>query len=110
LLWRNSPADPGVVYMSKTEMLSFSADRVFDKLMQILEPEEISLLQPIIRDPQLSVALKTERLLDALRGDPVLLILDNFEVMLEENTITHPDFTTSGWMIWGCAGIWDSSD
>jgi len=81
----------GVVYVSKTEMLSFSADRLFDKLMQILEPEEISHLQPIIRDPQLPVALKTERLLDALRGDPMLLILDNFEVMLEENRITHPD-------------------
>ncbi len=80
-----------IVYVSKSEMQYFSTDRLFDKLLQILEPEVISRLQPLIRDPKLPVALKTERLLDALQGDPVLLIFDNFEVMLKESQITHED-------------------
>ena len=80
-----------IVYMSRNELQFFSADRLFDNLLQLLEPEVISHLQPIIRDPKLPVALKTERLLDALQGTPVLLIFDNFEVMLKESQITHED-------------------
>jgi len=44
-----------------------------------------------------SGSLVAQKLLDALRGDSVLLILDNSEVMLEENTVTIRIWKASLW-------------
>ncbi len=80
-----------IVYVSKTEMQSFSMDRLFDQLVQILELEKKKHLEPILKDPQATAALKTERFLDALEDKTALLIMDNFEVMLNETVIIHED-------------------
>jgi tetratricopeptide (TPR) repeat protein len=80
-----------LVYVSKAEMQSFSADRLFEKLLQILEPEDIQRLEPILKDPQAGMGLKTERFLDALKHDAALLVLDNFEAVLDETAIRYED-------------------
>jgi hypothetical protein len=73
-----------IVYVSKTEMAAFTLEQVFAKLAQTLAPDDAARLEPILKDPKTDAALKTEKLLDYLRGEPTLLVLDNFEAVLAE--------------------------
>jgi hypothetical protein len=73
-----------IVYLSKNEMAAFTLEQVFDRLLQVLTPEEQAEVSPTLRDPQLEAALQTERLMAYFQDQTVLLVLDNFESTLDD--------------------------
>ena len=77
----------GIVFIGQSDMATLTIDTLFAELAQILSAEEAQRLVPLLRDDRLSVALKTERLLACLRDDVTLLVLDNFETLLDETRI-----------------------
>lgn len=80
-----------IVYVNKKEMVSFTMQQVFDKILQTLDEEDIEQVETTLKDPKVSVAQKTNLLLDCLQKGVTLIVLDNFEAALTETSITDPD-------------------
>lgn len=81
-----------IVFVSKSEMIQFTIQELFDKLLRILIPADIERIESIIKDPKVEVARKTELILGCLPPDShTLIVLDNFESMLTETEIHHDE-------------------
>ena len=80
-----------IIYISRAELQTFTIDHVLRKLAQSLDAEANGRVAPILGDPRADATVKTEALLDALRGGLTLLVLDNFETLLDNGAIRNPD-------------------
>ena len=79
-----------IIYISRAELQTVTIDHVLRKLAQSLDAEAASRIAPILGDPRADATVKTEALLDALRGGLTLLVLDNFETLLDNGAIRNP--------------------
>ena len=80
-----------IIYISRAELQTFTIDHVLRKLAQSLDAEANGRVAPLLGDPRADATVKTEALLDALRGGLTLLVLDNFETLLDNGAIRDPD-------------------
>ena len=80
-----------IIYISRAELQTFTIDHVLRKLVQSLDAEANGRVAPILGDPRADATVKTEALLDALRDGLTLLVLDNFETLLDNGAIRNPD-------------------
>ena len=80
-----------IIYISRAELQTITIDHILRKLAQSLDAEANGRVAPILGDPRADATVKTEALLDALRGGLTLLVLDNFETLLDNGAIRNPD-------------------
>ncbi|OQY26578.1 MAG: hypothetical protein B6244_13110 [Candidatus Cloacimonetes bacterium 4572_55] len=80
-----------IVFVNKREMIRFSMDQLLEKLAKTLDTSDLEDLTPLLKDPNMEMIEKTDALLERLQGDPVLLVLDNFESALDQTQISFPD-------------------
>jgi tetratricopeptide (TPR) repeat protein len=69
----------GIVYMNAAGSRAITFPNIFSDLLLILEPSVRQELQLLADNPQATVTMKVRSLLQNFRGDPVVLLLDNFE-------------------------------
>ena len=74
----------GIVYLSQTGSRRISVPNLYADLCTLLPAATAQQLDALYRDPQVSTAAKMEALLAAFPAGCVLLLLDNFEDLLDE--------------------------
>lgn len=85
-----------IIYVSKNEMMEFSIDQLFEEILQTLEPEIQNHFEQRLKNSK-TVDLKTERILQSLKRQEkeecsiTLLLLDNFDTVLNHFEITDSD-------------------
>ena len=73
----------GIVYLSKTGRYAVGFENLYDDLCVLLPPEQAIRLRGLYRDPQQTPAMLMEALLDAFPTGPVVVLLDNFEDLVD---------------------------
>jgi tetratricopeptide (TPR) repeat protein len=87
----------GIVYLSTISNYKVNVANVFSGVLQLLEPEKASKVEELYREAKISVDEKIRALLSALAAEPVILLLDNFEDLLdpEDGAISDSELHTA---------------
>ena len=81
----------GIVYLSETGSHRITFDNIFHDLCKLLPDDLAAEMAGIYKDPQASAASKMNTLLGAFQGERVLLLLDNFEPLVNAETARISD-------------------
>jgi tetratricopeptide (TPR) repeat protein len=74
----------GIVYLSEAGSHKVNFANIFYDLCKLLSAEESQVLDTIYKNPQGSTESKIQALLDHFHGAPVVLLLDNFEPLVND--------------------------
>jgi WD40 repeat protein len=81
----------GIVYLSEVGSHRASFANVFFDLIKLLPREISTKLEALYKDPIVSVEMKTLALMDALSGKIIVLLLDQFELLIEAESFSLHD-------------------
>jgi tetratricopeptide (TPR) repeat protein len=81
----------GIVYLSETGSHRVNFANVFADLSKLLPKETAESLEGIYRNPQTSTGDKMRTLLDAFPSGRVILLLDNFETLIDPESLNLRD-------------------
>jgi len=81
----------GIVYLSETGSHRVNFANVFADLSKLLPKETAESLEGIYKNPQTSTGDKMRALLDAFPGGRVILLLDNFENLVDDVSLSLRD-------------------
>lgn len=81
----------GIVYLSETGSHRVNFANVFADLSKLLPKETAEQLEGIYKNPQTSTGDKMRALLDAFRSGHVILLLDNFETLIQAESLNLRD-------------------
>lgn len=73
----------GIVYLSEAGSHKVNFANIFYDLCKLLPAESAQKLDSVYKNPQGSTESKMQALLDPFQGKPVVLLLDNFEPLVE---------------------------
>lgn len=76
----------GIIYLSETGSHRVNFPTIFADLSKLLPSETAENLNMLYKDPQTSVESKMNALLEHFQGERVLLLLDNFEPVVNPET------------------------
>jgi hypothetical protein len=76
----------GIVYLSEITNHKVNVENVFSNLLRLLTLDVAEKLERLYREPKVSTADKIRALLDAFQQDMAILLLDNFETLLDPDT------------------------
>ena len=76
----------GIVYLSESGSHHVNFPNIFADLSKLLPSETANKLDALYKDPKASVESKMNALLEHFQGQRVLLLLDNFEPVVEPET------------------------
>lgn len=74
----------GIVYLSEVGSHKVNFANIFYDLCKLLPSDAVLKLDTVYKNPQASTESKMQTLLDNFQGKPVILLLDNFETLVEE--------------------------
>ncbi|MCE7859864.1 MAG: TIR domain-containing protein [Chloroflexi bacterium CFX2] len=80
----------GIVYLSEVGSHKVSFANIFYDLCKLLPADDFNKLDSIYKNPQGSTESKMLALLDHFQGKPVILLLDNFEPLVNEELKNLP--------------------
>ncbi len=81
----------GIVYLSETGSHRVNFANVFADLSKLLPKDETERLEGIYKNPQTSTGDKMRALLDAFPSGRVILLLDNFETLIDPESLSLRD-------------------
>ncbi len=81
----------GIVYLSETGSHRVSFANVFADLSKLLPRDDAERLEGIYKNPQTSTGDKMRTLLDAFPSGRVILLLDNFETLIDAESLSLRD-------------------
>src|SRR3990172_2023264 len=81
----------GIVYLSETGSHRVNFANVFADLSKLLPQETAEWLEGIYKNPQTATGDKMRALLDAFSGGRVILLLDNFENLVDPESLSLRD-------------------
>ncbi len=81
----------GIVYLSETGSHKINFANIFADLSKLLPPESREPLEAWYKDPQTASGDKMRALLDAFPGGRVMLLLDNFEPLVDPESLNLRD-------------------
>ena len=81
----------GIVYLSETGSHRVNFANVFADLSKLLPKETAESLEGIYKNPQTSTGDKMRALLDAFPSGRVILLLDNFETLIDPESLSLRD-------------------
>jgi tetratricopeptide (TPR) repeat protein len=81
----------GIVYLSETGSHRVNFANVFADLSKLLPKETAERLEEIYKNPQTSTGDKMRALLDAFPSGRVILLLDNFETLIDPESLSLRD-------------------
>jgi hypothetical protein len=81
----------GIVYLSETGSHRVNYANVFADLSKLLSKEDAKRLEGIYKNPQTSTGDKMRALLDAFPSGRVILLLDNFETLVDPESLSLRD-------------------
>jgi len=81
----------GIVYLSETGSHRVNFANVFADLSKLLPEETAKRLEGIYKNPQTSTGDKMRALLDAFPSGRVILLLDNFETLIQAESLSLRD-------------------
>ena len=81
----------GIVYLSETGSHRVNFANVFADLSKLLPKETAASLESLYKDPKTSTGDKMRKLLDAFPQGRVVLLLDNFENLIDAEKLTIKD-------------------
>ncbi|MCL4862241.1 MAG: tetratricopeptide repeat protein, partial [Caldilineaceae bacterium] len=83
----------GILYLSETGSHRVSVPNLLAGLCQLLPPDLAERLDALTRDPKVATAHKMVALLEHFRHQPVVVLLDNLETLVDGETraLTDPD-------------------
>ena len=76
----------GIVYLSESGSHRVNFPNIFADLSKLLPSETADKLDALYKDPKASVESKMNALLEHFQGERVLLLLDNFEPVVNPET------------------------
>ncbi|MBN1449773.1 MAG: TIR domain-containing protein [Anaerolineales bacterium] len=76
----------GIVYLSESGSHRVNFPNIFAGLSKLLPSETANKLDALYKDPKTSVKSKMDALLEHFQGERVLLLLDNFEPVVDSET------------------------
>ncbi|MBK9924980.1 MAG: tetratricopeptide repeat protein [Anaerolineales bacterium] len=76
----------GIIYLSEIGSHKVNVPNIYADLLQLLPSEIASRLESLYRQPKVSIGDKVRLLLDEFQKDPVVLLLDNFELFVDTET------------------------
>jgi tetratricopeptide (TPR) repeat protein len=76
------PVD-GIIYLSESGIHRVNFQNLFADLSRLLFPETAEMLEKLYRDPQSSTKSKMLSLLDAFPSGKIIVLLDNFETVID---------------------------
>ncbi|MBK9600921.1 MAG: AAA family ATPase [Anaerolineales bacterium] len=81
----------GIVYLSETGSHRVNFANVFADLSKLLPKDDAERLEGIYKNPQTSTGDKMRALLDAFPSGRVILLLDNFETLIDPESLSLRD-------------------
>ncbi|MBK9927256.1 MAG: TIR domain-containing protein [Anaerolineales bacterium] len=81
----------GIVYLSETGSHRVNFANVFADLSKLLPKDDAERLEGIYKNPQTSTGDKMRSLLDAFPSGRVILLLDNFETLIDPESLSLRD-------------------
>lgn len=81
----------GIVYLSETGSHKVNFANVFADLSKLLPKDDAERLEGIYKNPQTSTGDKMRALLDAFPSGRVILLLDNFETLIDPESLSLRD-------------------
>ncbi|RJP53733.1 MAG: TIR domain-containing protein [Anaerolineaceae bacterium] len=81
----------GIVYLSETGSHRVNFANVFADLSKLLPKDDAERLEGIYKNPQTSTGDKMRALLDAFPSGRVILLLDNFETLIDAESLSLRD-------------------
>ncbi len=81
----------GIVYLSETGSHRVNFANVFADLIKLLPKDDTERLEGIYKTPQTSTGDKMRALLDAFPSGRVILLLDNFETLIDPESLSLRD-------------------
>ncbi len=81
----------GIVYLSETGSHRVNFANIFADLSKLLSKETAESLEGLYKDPKTSTGDKMRALLDAFPGGRVILLLDNFENLVDPESLSLRD-------------------
>jgi hypothetical protein len=76
----------GIIYLSETGTRKVTVPNLYDDLSSLLPDDIAKKLEEVYRDPKTSTESKMQALMEAFPSGQVLLLLDNFENLIDPRT------------------------
>src|SRR6266498_130250 len=73
----------GIIYLSEISNYKINVANIFSGLLQVIEPQKAGKLEQLYKEAKVPIDEKIRYLLNALPPRPVVLLLDNFENLLD---------------------------
>ncbi|MCP4140218.1 MAG: ATP-binding protein [Chloroflexi bacterium] len=81
----------GVVNLSELNSYKVNVVNIFSGLLQLIDHEQAVKLEELYKEGKFSTEVKIRALLKALPDNPIVLLLDNFETLLEKSASSLRD-------------------
>jgi tetratricopeptide (TPR) repeat protein len=79
----------GIVYLSEIGNYKINVANIFSGLLQLIEAHRANRLEALYREAKVPVDEKIRALVSALPAEPVIVLLDNFEDLLDSNDLIN---------------------